>query len=229
MTEQELAILKRKMEADDLAGVGELLEQNRGGLPALSSSARSSPTQFLAAIRSVNMADLLLQNGLTVSMVSECWGSGFWLNKISPVVAEHLIDRGALLTPHAAAGLGLVARLRALLDHRPELIHAKGGDGGRPLHLSRNLETAQLLVERGAELDAKDDDHDSTAAQWRIGDVTEVTRGITAHRWDLRSTVAWWLSATLMLIFRVSSNCCWRRARRSKNRSIRAEMQRSTP
>jgi ankyrin repeat protein len=176
MTKQELAILERKMEADDLAGVRELLGQALGGLPGLLSNACSSPTQFLAAFRSVNMADLFLQHGLSVSMVSEWWGSGFWLNKVSPVVAEHLVERGALLTPHAAAGLGLVGRLRALLDQRPELIHSKGGDGGTPLHFSRNLEIAQLLVERGAELDARDDDHDSTPAQWRIGDVPGVTR-----------------------------------------------------
>jgi hypothetical protein len=63
-----------------------------------------------------------------------------------------------------------------MLDGQPELVRAKGGDGGTPLHFSRDLETARLLVERGAELDPRDEDHHSTPAQWRIGDAPEVAR-----------------------------------------------------
>jgi hypothetical protein len=36
-------------------------------------------------------------------------------------------------------------------------------------------------VERGAELDPRDDDHNSTPAQWRIGDAPEVTRFLIAR------------------------------------------------
>jgi hypothetical protein len=56
----------------------------------------------------------------------------------------------ACASPHAAAALGLMERLRDLLDRQPELVHAKGGDGGRPLHFSRNVQTSRLLAERGA-------------------------------------------------------------------------------
>jgi ankyrin repeat protein len=38
-----------------------------------------------------------------------------------------------------------------------------------------------LLFDRGANIDARDDDHDSTPAQWRIGDAAEVARLLLAH------------------------------------------------
>ncbi len=168
--------LKRSLEADDLEAVTRLLELHPGGLDDLVTKPDGGVLRLLAAVRSGGMADLLLGQGLTVAQVSECWAQGFGLNRFSPEVAEHFIRCGATITPHAAAGLGLIERLRQLLDQQPGLVHAKGGDGGRPLHFSRDLATARLLVERGAKLDARDDDHDSTAAQWRIGEAHEVTR-----------------------------------------------------
>ncbi|MDB6037862.1 MAG: ankyrin repeat protein, partial [Verrucomicrobiales bacterium] len=176
MTKQTLAILKKGIEADDVAGVEKWFTENSEALNSLAPDARPSPQKIFDSVRSPNMADLFLRRGVTVGMVSEWWAPGFGLEKVSPVVAEHLIQRGAIVTPHAAAALGLVERLRGLLVQQAELVHAKGGDGCRPLHFSRTIEIAQLLVDRGAELDARDDDHDSTPAQWRIGDSPDVTR-----------------------------------------------------
>lgn len=170
-----IAALKLGIETDGLAAVAKLLEDHRATFAALVSEGCSA-MQFFAAVRSVEMADLFLRHGLTVEAISAWWAPGFGLNGMSSAVAEHLVGRGAVLTPHAAAALGLVGRLRALLDHEPALVHAKGGDGCRPLHFSRDVGTAGLLVERGAELDARDDDHDSTPGQWRIGDAPPVTR-----------------------------------------------------
>jgi hypothetical protein len=91
-------------------------------------------------------------------------------------VARFLIERGATLTVHAAAALGLINELEKLLDTEPTLIHAKGGDACTPLHFAHDVPTAQLLVKRGARLNARDEDHDSTPAQWLIGDAPEVSR-----------------------------------------------------
>ena len=44
----------------------------------------------------------------------------------------------------------------------PALVNAKGGDGKRPLHYARTVEIAEFLLDRGAEIDALDDDHSST-------------------------------------------------------------------
>jgi ankyrin repeat protein len=61
-----------------------------------------------------------------------------------------------------------------LISGDPSLVHAKGGDGKRPLHFARTIEIARYLLEHGAEIDARDDDHDSTPAQHLIGDRPEV-------------------------------------------------------
>jgi hypothetical protein len=80
------------------------------------------------------------------------------------------------LGPHAAAELGLVDRLAAILDADPDAIDAKGMDACTPLHFARDVATAQLLLDRGARIDARDEDHDSTPAQWRIGKAPDVAR-----------------------------------------------------
>lgn len=169
-------ILRNRIAQDDIPGVRELLVNNRERIQAVAPDACSFVLGIFASVRSAGMADLLIENGAGVTNVSEWWAPGFGLNDFDPAVALHLIGRGASVTPHAAAAMGLREKLRELLDDTPECVHAKGGDGGRPLHFSRTVEIARLLLERGAEINPKDDDHDSTPAQWRIGDAPEVTR-----------------------------------------------------
>ncbi len=175
--------LHQLIAADDRSGVISMLGCQRDALEQHLSDPEngSAVIRILGAIHSIEMAELLETHGLTPERVGESWAPGFGLTKVSTLVAEHFIERGARATPHAAAALGLVPRLRALLDRQPESAHAKGGDGGRPLHFSRNVDIARLLVERGAEVDPRDDDHDSTPAQWRIGDAPDVTRFLLEH------------------------------------------------
>ena len=108
--------------------------------------------------------------------VSESWASGLNTRRVDPQVARTLVDRGATLTVHAAAGLGFTDHLARMLDADPSLIDAKGCDACTPLHFSRDIPTAQLLLEHGARIDARDEDHESTPAQWLIGDAPEVAR-----------------------------------------------------
>ena len=115
------------------------------------------------------------QPGLPAA-AGEFWAAGFGTDDVPVEVARLLVERGAPLTVHAAAGFGFSDRLAAMLDRDAGLVHAKGGDGCTPLHFARDVKTARLLVERGAEIDARDDDHRSTPAQWRIGKAPEVSR-----------------------------------------------------
>jgi len=108
--------------------------------------------------------------------VSALWGPGFNTRRIDPQIARTLVDRGATLTVHAAAGLGLTDHLGRMLDEDSSLIDAKGGDACTPLHFARDVATAELLLARGARVDARDEDHESTPAQWLIGDAPEVVR-----------------------------------------------------
>ncbi len=104
------------------------------------------------------------------------WADGFATSQIKPSTARLLVEHGAPLSIHAAAGFGFADHLADLLRIDPSLVDAKGGDGCTPLHFARNLETARLLIDAGADIDARDDDHDSTPAQWLIKKAPEVVR-----------------------------------------------------
>jgi hypothetical protein len=127
------------------------------------------------------MVDILLKQGANIAKVGKWWAPGFGVDNILPAIGEYLIQRGADVTPHVLAGLGLVQRLQTILDERPDHVNKKGGDGCTPLHFARTAEVAQLLVERGADIDARDDDHHSTPAQWRIGASSDVSRFLLAQ------------------------------------------------
>jgi len=70
----------------------------------------------------------------------------------------------------------MFGRLRDLVDHDPSLVHARGGDGKTPLHCARTVEIAQYLIDRGADINARDVDHESTPAQYLVRDAPEVAR-----------------------------------------------------
>ncbi|HEY4361456.1 MAG TPA: ankyrin repeat domain-containing protein [Bryobacteraceae bacterium] len=164
------AILIRAIEADDLPSVGALISENLDLLNA----PRERPAVTFA--RSTGMAELLVQKGADIAAVGQWWAPGFSTRTMAAEVGKLLAGRGAPLTPHAAAGLGMKDLLEAMLASDASAVDAKGGDGCTPLHFARDLETAKLLVEHGAKLDARDEDHDSTPAQWSIGDAPEVSR-----------------------------------------------------
>ena len=115
------------------------------------------------------MIDLLLSRGADIDARSDWWAGSFGaLDFGSDEIAEYLISKGATLTAHAAARLGKVEELREIVKSNPESVRERGGDGQFPLHFARNAETVDILVDAGADPDARDIDHESTAAQWRI-------------------------------------------------------------
>jgi ankyrin repeat protein len=108
--------------------------------------------------------------------IGKAWANGFHTDYIPPAISRFLVERGAPLSVHAAAAFGFVDSLADLLGADPLLVHAKGGDGCTPVHFARDVATAKLLLDLGADIDAKDEDHDSTPAQWRVGKAPEVSR-----------------------------------------------------
>jgi hypothetical protein len=77
---------------------------------------------------------------------------------------------------HKAALAGLTDQLAEMLAEDPSQIDAKGMDARTPLHCAGTVAVAELLLDRGARIDARDEDHDSTPAQWRIGESPDVAR-----------------------------------------------------
>jgi len=77
---------------------------------------------------------------------------------------------------HEAARAGLVDELATMLAMDASLINAKGIDARTPLHCAGTVAVAALLLDHGARIDARDEDHDSTPAQWRIGESPDVAR-----------------------------------------------------
>jgi ankyrin repeat protein len=133
-------------------------------------------TLLLTAVwrRSRPMIDLLLDNGADINQRSRWWAGGFGVLDDDHGLADYLIERGARVDIHAASRLGRVETVRTLLAERPERVHARGGDGQTPLHVAANVEIATLLVDAGADIDARDIDHESTPSQYAIRSRQEV-------------------------------------------------------
>ncbi len=151
-------------------------------------------TALLTAVQRGNreLADALLDAGADIDQRSHWWAGGFGvLDGESPLV-DHLVTRGAAVNAYAAARHGWLERLRALLDADPRQARMRGGDGQTPLHVAASVEIASLLLERGAEIDALDVDHESTAAQYLVRDRPAVARFLIAHgaRTDLMLAAA---------------------------------------
>jgi ankyrin repeat protein len=168
MPDEPRTLLNRALEADDLKAIETLIRDH----PELLNPAQERPPVTFA--RSVATAARLLELGADIHTAGQWWAGGIYTRGVAGDVAAFLVERGAPLTVHAAAGLGLADRLADMLSADPSLIDAKGCDGCTPLHFSRNVEIARLLLDHGARVDARDEDHDSTPAQWLIGDAPEV-------------------------------------------------------
>jgi ankyrin repeat protein len=175
-------------------GVRQIVELIRAGdVDAVTRAVRQEPALLNAhdpdsfgatlLIHAVNcdnraMAAALLDAGADIDARSDWWAGSFGvLDSGSDAICAWLLERGATLTIHAAARLGMIDRVRDMLDAQPDLVHARGGDGQLPLHFARTPAIAELLLERGAAIDARDIDHASTAAQW------QATRQPAVARW----------------------------------------------
>ncbi|MGA7106494.1 MAG: ankyrin repeat domain-containing protein [Terracidiphilus sp.] len=113
--------------------------------------------------------EVMLRAGADIRKRTEWWAGGFGvLDDCDPSMVEFLMERGALMDAHAAARLGKMEELRALVANDASVVHARGGDGQTPLHFASTIEVAEFLLAHGAEIDARDVDHESTPAQYML-------------------------------------------------------------
>jgi ankyrin repeat protein len=127
---------------------------------------------LVAAVHKDNreMIDALLNAGANINARTRWWAGGFGvLDSAGPDLTRYLIERGAYVDIHAAARLGMFERVKELIQSDPALVHARGGDGQTPLHFAATIEIAAYLLDHGADIDARDIDHESTPAQYMAG------------------------------------------------------------
>lgn len=121
------------------------------------------------AARNRPMLEVLLKHDADINLKSAWWAGGFGALEAAPTeIADWLITCGATVDIFAAAKHGWFDRAKELIASDPSLVHAKGGDGQRPLHYASTREIIDFLLDHGADIDARCVDHASTAAQWEI-------------------------------------------------------------
>ena len=131
----------------------------------------------IVGVRSPDMLDVLLAAAADLNAKSTWWAGGFGLlHGASPELAAYAIRRGAVVDIHAAARLGMLDRVKELIAADAGLLNARGGDGQTPLHFASSVEIAKYLLDEGAEIDARDIDHESTPAQYMIDDRQDIAR-----------------------------------------------------
>jgi ankyrin repeat protein len=173
--------LSRAVCSNSAAQVGEVLERHPELKSQLDDPLKNyafGGTALLAAVHRGNreMIDVLLRAGADINARSHWWAGSFGVLDHDGDLAPFLIERGASVDAHAAARLGLLDRLRELVSANPDLVHARGGDGQTPLHFASSIPVAEYLLAHGADIDARDIDHESTPAQWMIRDRQAIVR-----------------------------------------------------
>ena len=139
---------------------------------------------FAAASDNRGLIDVLLDVGADIDVKSSWWAGGTSalqhatgsMLSYNKELAEYLIERGATIDAHAAAGLDMSEKLAELIRENPEVVNAPGSDGMSPLHFAATPRIAELLLANGADINLRDRDHNGTPAQWTMRKRPQVCR-----------------------------------------------------
>ncbi len=176
---------KRAIDAGDAATVEKLLKTKAalrkrinepmfsfGSQPILQASSNPEARKLLP---------ILVQYGADPNVRSDWWAGSFSaLDHAKGKTVDLLLELGAKLDVWSAAKQGRIDELREMLDKDPSSVNAPGGDGQRPLHVAATADVAELLIARGADLEQRDVDHESTPIQYQINN-SEIVRVLLRH------------------------------------------------
>ena len=131
---------------------------------------------FAAASGNRELIQVLLDASASIDAKSYWWAGGTSalqhaagsMLSYNKELAEYLIEQGATIDAHAAAGLDMVEKLEALIRENPDVVNAPGSDGMSPLHFAATPRIAELLLAHGADINLRDLDHYGTPAQWTM-------------------------------------------------------------
>jgi ankyrin repeat protein len=174
---------KKAVRDGDASAVRRVLQQHSQARAAINEPIFSfNSTALLSSGNNVDVVDVLLEFGADPNRRSSWWAGGFHpLHGARGAVAERLLAAGAVPDACGAANLDRPDLLADMIAADPARVHERGGDGKTPLHFARSRHVVDLLLDAGAELDARDIDHRSTAAQWMLGDDPDEARPALAR------------------------------------------------
>jgi ankyrin repeat protein len=163
---------KRAVGEADLTELRHLLERNAAARELLNAPIFPFDSPALVCVSgsgNLPLIDLLVEFGADPNGRSGWWAGGFHpLYSARGAAADRLLEAGSRMDACAAAQLDRPADLVRILDEDPERVHERGGDGQTPLHFARSREVVDILLARGADIDARDVDHRGTAAEWML-------------------------------------------------------------
>jgi hypothetical protein len=169
--------LKQAFRSDKAVVVRQILDRHPEFKAKINEPIGPFDSPAIVNARSPEMLDVLLEAGADLNAKSSWWAGGFGLlHGASRDLAAYAIKRGAFVDIHAAARLGMLDRVRELIGSDAKLVNARGGDGQTPLHFASTIDIAAYLLDQGADIEARDVDHESTPAQYMIDDRQEVAR-----------------------------------------------------
>lgn len=176
---------RRAIDEGDVAGLERLLAtkavlRKRVNDPLFAFDAQPI-IQVVRHREAARLLPVLVRYGADPNVRTKWWAGGFSaLDFARGSIVEVLLGLGARFDVWSASAKGRLDVLRELLDADPASVNAPGGDGQRPLHVAANAEVAALLIERGADLEIRDTDHESTPIQYQINNLS-VVRELLRH------------------------------------------------
>lgn len=162
--------MRDALQRGDADGLRRLFETHAGLRGQIDAPIFSFDAPALVAYsNNAAIVDVLLDFGADPNRRSDWWAGGFHaLYGATPASAERLIGAGAIPDACAAAHLDRLDLLTAIIARDPTRVNERRGDGQTPLHFATSRAVVDLLLAAGADIDARDVDHRSTAAEWML-------------------------------------------------------------